>query len=104
MDRPAIQLYFGDFEGNEKVKRCTWGARGALLYVMGLLHRSDEYGALRWPLKEIAGAIGAPLALVKEIVAKGCLKGSDTHVEAYRWAPRHAGKRGPEVVLVPEQD
>lgn len=103
-ERPAIQLYFGDFEGNEKVKRCTWSERGVLLYVMGLFHRSEEYGALRWRLKEIASAIGAPLALVKALVEKRAIKGSDVHVEAYRWAPRHAGKRGPEVLLVPEQD
>lgn len=102
--RPAIQLYFGDLLKNPNVRRCSWAARGALVWTMSLLHDSDEYGALRWTLMEIAQGIGCPLQLVKELADKNALKGGDRHVPEYRWAPSHAGKRGPEVVLVPEQD
>lgn len=103
MKRPAIQFYFGDWLRNAKLRRCSWGARGVLVEVMALLHDSDEYGALRWPIAEIARAVGCPPTLVKELAEKQVLKGSDKRVEAYRWAPSHAGQRGPEVVLVPEQ-
>jgi hypothetical protein len=104
MTGPAIQLYFGEWRRNVKLRRCSWAARGVLVDVMGFMHDSDEYGALRWPLVEIATAVGCPLKLVRELAEKGVLKGSDEHVvPAYRWAPSHAGKRGPEVVLVQEQ-
>lgn len=104
MKRPAIQLYFGDLLKNPRVLRCSWAARGALIWTMSILHDSDEYGAVRWPLVEIAQAVGCPATLIRELATKGALKGDDNHVEAYRWAPSHAGKRGSEIVLVPEQD
>lgn len=104
MKRPAIQLYFGDWLRNAKLRRCSWGARGVLVEVMALMHDSEEYGALRWPLVEIAQAVGCPPALTRELAEKGVIKGGDKHIDAYRWAPSHAGKRGSEVVLVPEQD
>lgn len=104
MKRPAIQLYFGDLLKNPRVLRCSWAARGALIWTMSILHDSDEYGAVRWPLAEIAQAVGCPVTLMRELATKGALKGGDTHAEAYRWAPSHAGKRGAEVVLVPEQE
>lgn len=104
MKRPAIQLYFGDLLKNPRVLRCSWGGRGVLIWTMSILHDSDEYGAVRWPLVEIAQAVGCPVTLIRELATKGVLKGSDTRVDPYRWAPSHAGKRGPEIVLVPEQD
>lgn len=104
MKRPAIQLYFGDLMKNPKVKRCGWAARGVLIWTMALLHDEEEYGAVRWPLIEIAQAVGCPFTLMRELADKGALKGGDKRVEAYRWAPSHAGKRGPEVILVPEQE
>lgn len=104
MKRPAFQFYPADWRNNAKLRRCSWAARGAWIDVLGLLHDSDEYGVLRWPLKEIAQAVGCPLALVKELADKGVLKGCDTgRCTALRYAPMHAGRRGPEVVLVAEQ-
>lgn len=103
MKRPAIQLYFGDWLRNAKLRRCSWGARGVLIEVMALMHDSDEYGTLRWQLDEIAQAVGAPPSFLRELATKGVLKGGDKQVPAYRWAPSHGGKRGSEVVLVEEQ-
>lgn len=104
MKRPAIQLYFGDWLRNAKLRRCSWGARGVLVDVMALMHDSEEYGVLRWPLVEIARAVGCPVSLTKELAEKAVLKGGDKRVDAYRWAPSHAGTRGAEVVLVAEQE
>ncbi len=104
MKRPAIQLYFGDLFKNPKVKRCSWAARGALVWTMGLFHDSDEYGMLHWPLDEIAQAVGCPMKIMQELAIKGAIKGHDIHCPAYLWAPSHAGTLGPEVVLIREQE
>lgn len=100
MKRPAFQFYPGDWRKNARLRRCSPAARGVWVDVMCLMHDSDEYGVLRWPLKEIAQAAGATKAHLNELVAKGVLKGADRGASPYVWAPNHAGQRGDEVVLV----
>lgn len=100
MKRPSFQFYPGDWKGNSKLRRCSEAARGAWIDVLCLLHDSDEYGVCRWPLVELAQAAGVPMKLVKELVAKGVLKGADRGAESYVFTPRHAGKVGEPVVLV----
>jgi len=100
VNRPSFQFYPADWRGNAKLRRCTIAARGAWLEVICLLHDSDEYGVLRWPLAEIAHAAGLPVRLLRELVEKGVLKGSDTLAEPFTYAPSHAGRTGPEVELV----
>jgi hypothetical protein len=99
-DRPAFQFYPADWRNNAKLRRCSEGARGAWIDVMCLMHDSDEYGVLRWPLAEIARAAGVPLKLLRELAAKGVLKGADRGAKFYEYAPRHAGKVGTVVTLV----
>jgi hypothetical protein len=104
MKRPAYQHYPGDWRNNAKLRRCSWGARGVWVDVLGLMHDSDEYGILRWPFKQIVTAVGCPLPLMRELVVNAVLKGHDKElVDPYVYAPYHAGKRGPEVILVPKQ-
>ena len=79
MKRPSFQFYPGDWQANSNLRRCTHAEKGAWLDVMCLLHDQPEYGQLRWPLKEIAQAIGASLGLVRGLVTKGVLKGDDKH-------------------------
>lgn len=72
---------------------------------MGLMHDSDHYGVLSWPLKEIAQALGAPIKLIQELAGKGVMKGRDKGpIEAYVYTPRSGRKDMPPVVLVPSQD
>ena len=104
MRRPSFQFYPGDWQSNSNLRRCTHAERGAWIDVMCLLHDQAEYGQLRWSLKEIAQAIGAPIALLKGLVAKGVLKGSDTNVsEPFIYTPRSGRKDGEPVTLVPAQ-
>lgn len=98
--RPAFQFYPADWRGNANLRRCSEAARGAWIDILCLLHDSDEYGVIRWPLADIAQAAGLPLKLVQELVRKNVLKGADSGGADYRWAPVHAGKVGTEVVLV----
>lgn len=73
--------------------------------VMCALHDSDEYGLLRWTLKDIATAIGAPIRILNELVTKGVLKGSDKVLVApYIYVPRSGRKEGAPVTLVSTQD
>lgn len=99
MSRPAFQFYPADWRKNAKLRRCSPAARGVWVDILCLLHDSDEYGILRWPLKDIIQASGASKTHVRELVEKGVLKGADRDAEAYVYRPKHAGKEGEPVVL-----
>ncbi len=104
MKRPAFQFYPGDWQRNANLRRCSPAARGVWVDVMCMLHDSDEYGVLRWPLKDIAQAAGASMAHVRELVEKAVLKGSDKRVDdAYVYTPRSGRKDGEPVILIPTQ-
>jgi hypothetical protein len=100
--RPAFQFYPSDWHGNAKLQRCSLAARGAWMEILCILHDSDEYGVIRWPLCELADAAHVPLKVVEELVRKGVLKGADDRCPAYIHTPRHAGKDGEPVTLVKE--
>lgn len=105
MKRPSFQFYPGDWQVNSNLRRCTHAERGAWLDVMCLMHDQDEYGVLRWPLKEIAQSVGAPLPLLRGLVAKGVLKGADLHLdEPFIYTPRSGRKDGEPVTLIAIQD
>jgi 5-methylcytosine-specific restriction endonuclease McrA len=99
-DRPSFQFYPAEWRNNAKLQRCGIDARGAWMDVLCLLHDSDEYGVLRWPLEDIAQAVRLPIKLLRELATKGVLKGSDTFADGYSYAPFHAGKYGQSKTLV----
>lgn len=101
MKRPSFQFYPADWRNNAKLRRCSEAARGAWMDVLCILHDSDEYGVCRWPLSDLARAAGVPVKLLSELVGKDVLKGADGPHEAYVYTPRHAGRDGDPVVLVP---
>lgn len=104
MKRPSFQFYPADWNTNSNLLRCSWAAQGAWVRVLCLLHDSDEYGLLRWTLKEMAQAIGAPVKLLTELAQKGVLKGADKGtIEPYIYVPRSGRKNGDPVTLVPTQ-
>jgi hypothetical protein len=100
MKRPAFQFYPGDWKRNTKLRRCSEAARGAWVELMCLFHDSEEYGVLRWPLKEIIQAAGVSRKSVNELIQKGVMKGSDKDAAPYVYTPRHAGKDGTPATLV----
>lgn len=105
MKRPSFQFYPADWRNNAKLRRCSWGARGAWIELLGLLHDSDDYGLLRWPLKQIAQALGCPVKLLKELVDCGVLYGVEKGTcEPMIYTPRSGRKNGEAVVLVDAQD
>lgn len=105
MRRPSFQFYPADWRNNANLRRCSWAARGAWIEIMGLLHDSDRYGVLHWTLKEIAQAIGCPVALVKELASKDVLKGCDSgRCDSLIYVPRSGRKDGQPVELVASQD
>lgn len=104
MRRPSFQFYPADWRNNAKLRRCSWGARGVWIELLGLLHDSDDYGVLRWNLKQIAQAIGAPLKLLKELVDCGVLYGIEKGAcEPMIYTPRSGRKDGEPVCLMPSQ-
>jgi hypothetical protein len=104
MKRPSFQFYPGDWQANSNLRRCTHAEKGVWLDVMCLMHDQPEYGVLRWPLKEIAQAVGAKLADLRGLVTKGVLKGSDTLLDQPSiYTPRSGRKDGEPVTLIPTQ-
>lgn len=105
MKRPSFPFYHGDWRANAKLRRCSHAERGIWLEAMCLMADSDEFGILRWPLKDLSNAVPCRLAELRKLVAKGVMKGADVGetCKAEVYTPRHAGKSGEPVILVPEQ-
>ena len=104
MSRPSFQFYTKDWRSNSKLRRCSPAARGVWIDILCALHDSDEYGIARYTLKELASEVGASLVHVRELVAKGVLKGADKgNVGPHIYVPRSGRKDGPPVTLLPVQ-
>src|SRR3984885_16151688 len=103
MKKPSFQFYVGDWQSNSNLRRCTFAEKGIWLDVMCLMHDGEQYGVLRWPLKEIVQAVGCKLSDLKSLAAKGVLKGADVgeKCDAFVVTPRHAGRDGDPVTLIP---
>jgi hypothetical protein len=73
---------------------------------MCLLHDQEEYGIARWPLKEIAQAIGCTVQKLRGLVTKGVIKGADAGQknESLVYVPRSGRKEGPAVTLINPQE
>lgn len=93
-------FFFRDHVSDLALRRCSLAAQGAWMHVLALMHTSEEYGVLRWPLAEIATTAGVPLKHVRELASKMVLKGSDSFSEQFRHVPTHAGQDGEPVLLV----
>lgn len=105
MKRPSLQFYPADWRNNAKLRRCSWEAKGVWIELIGLLHDSDNYGVLLWPLKEIAQALGAPIKTLKELADKGVLYGVEKGAcEPMIYTPKSGRVEGPSVVLLAIQD
>lgn len=99
-----MQFYPADWLSNPNLRRCSPAARGVWMDVLCVLHDADEYGLVRWPLKEVAQAVGAQLSHLRELVQKGVLKGSDSEVsEPFIYTPRSGRRDGVSVTLIPTQ-
>lgn len=104
MRRPSFQFYPGDWSSNPNLRRCTFAERGIWVDVMCLMHDQDEYGVLRWPLKEIAGAVGCKVSELQSLVRKGVMKGNDSRLdEPFVYVPRSGRKDGEPVILIDTQ-
>lgn len=105
MRRPSWQFYPGDWQSNPKLRRCSHAEKGVWLDVLCILHDQDEYGIIRWPLKDLALAVHAKPALLQGLVDKGVLKGTDagSTCPPFIYTPRHGGKDGSPVTLIGEQ-
>ncbi len=104
MKRPSLQFYPGDWLANSNLRRCTFEERGVWISVICLLHDQEDYGLIRWPIADIAQAVGCPADCLLSLVRKGVLKGSDEYLEdPFVYIPRSGRKDGDPVTLVPEQ-
>lgn len=105
MKRPSFQFYPGDWQSNSNLKRCTRIEKSVWLDVLCLMHDQEEYGVLRWTLKDIAEAASCKVAELKALRDKGVLKGADKGetCPAYVYVPRSGRKQGDPVILIPEQ-
>ena len=105
MKRPSFQFYPGDWTSNSNLRRCSHAEKGIWVDVLCLLHDQEEYGIVRWPLKEIAQAVNCTVAALRGLVSKGILKGADApnSVDPFVYVPRSGRKDGDPVTLVHSQ-
>lgn len=105
MKRPSFQFYPADWQGNSNLRRCTHEEKGIWMDVLCLLHDQEEYGVARWPLKELAQAVGSPVQKLQSLVSKKVLKGADDGQECAPliYIPRSGRKTGPAVTLIEQQ-
>lgn len=107
MRRPWFPFYGGEWLANTNLRRCTHEEKGVWIDLLCLLHdSSDGYGLIRWPLKEIAGALGCKVSALKGLVAKGVLKGCDSGqvCPPFVFEPKLSGRRkGKPVELLEQQ-
>lgn len=102
---PSFQFYPGDWMSDVKLRRCSHAARGAWMDILCILHDSDEYGIVRWPLSELARTAGIPLKIINELVEKQVLRGGDSGISApYIYVPRSGRKDGDPVTLIETTD
>jgi len=102
--RPSFQFYPADWRANAKLRRCSAAARDVWVDIMAVFHDADEYGLVRWPLKDLARGVGAAMAQVRELTAKDVLKGSDRHLDAALiYVPRSGRRDGAPVTLIEAQ-
>ncbi|MFM0163862.1 hypothetical protein PQR39_26045 [Paraburkholderia sediminicola] len=105
MKRPSFQFYPGDWQSNSNLRRCTRAEKSVWLDVLCLMHDQEEYGVLRWTLKEIAEAAHCKVSELKALREKGVLKGADKGetCAAYVYVPRSGRRDGPPVTLIEAQ-
>lgn len=101
---PAFLLYASDWLGSAELRRLDHRLKGVFIDLLCLAHGSDETGLLRWPLIEIARAIGCRPADLRALAAAGVLRGDDQELTtAYTYTPRSGRREGPTVTLVAAQ-
>lgn len=105
MRRPSFQFYPADWLGNTNLRRCSHAEKGLWIDILCLMHDSEDYGVLRWPLKDIASAISCKERDLQALIAKGVLKGGDRQIrEPFIYVPRSGRRDGPPVILIAAQD
>lgn len=105
MRRPSLQFYPGDWQSNPKLRRCSHAEKGIWLDVLCILHDQDEYGIVRWPLRELAAAVHTKMPALQSLIDKKVLKGAPAgeQCEALTYTPRTGGRDGETVILIPTQ-
>ncbi|SIQ21531.1 hypothetical protein SAMN05880566_102213 [Janthinobacterium sp. TND4EL3] len=106
MIRPSFQFYPADWQANSNLRRCTHEEKGIWLDVLCLLHDQSEYGVCRWPLAEIAQAVGCTEQKLQGLINKGVLKGVDAGaLEApLVYVPRSGRRNGTPIALLAGQE
>lgn len=104
-DRPSFQFYPDDWLSNSNLRRCTHEERGIWMDILCILHDQEEYGVIRWPIADIARAIGTTTAKVKRLAEKGVMKGADSNETAQPliYTPRSGRRDGNPVTLIAAQ-
>ncbi len=94
MRRPSFQFYPADWQSNIKLRRCNFNLKGIWLEVMCLLHDSDKYGLLKWPLQEIANCVKCDKKELEHLITYGILKGSDKDGDKVSFSDTFSQRKG----------
>jgi hypothetical protein len=99
---------------NGGVRSCTAEERVVWLEILMLMSKAETRGMLAKPLERIAVMAGTGVEVLCSLISNGLLKGRDGPPEfpvddvrqsiPFVYRPRHAGKLGPAVTLIAEND
>jgi len=103
--RPWLPFYPSDWLANTSLKRCNHEEKGVWLEILCLMHDSESYGILRWNSIEISRVINCKPKVVRGLISKKILKGTDDgFVEDFIFTPTLSGRRkGSPILLIPKQ-
>lgn len=107
MKRPSFQFYPADWLSDSKLRRCTFEEKGVWIDLLCLMHDQEEnYGILKWNLKEISRILGCKISLLLSLISKGVLRGADEGkiCEELIYIARSGRKSGPPVILIEKQE
>lgn len=74
--RPSFQFYPDKWLSDKDLQRCTDAEQGVWMRVLCILHDSDEYGIVRWPLEDLARAARTTREVLERLWARGVLRGA----------------------------
>ncbi|OFW47571.1 MAG: hypothetical protein A2163_00685 [Actinobacteria bacterium RBG_13_35_12] len=100
MKRPSFQFYPADWQGNLKIKRCSFHLKGVWIDLMCCFHDSDEYGILRWTKKEIIGCLKCQEEDIDLLIKYGILKGTDKDGDKVSFSDTFVQQEGPPLAQI----
>ncbi len=110
--RPSFDFYPDKWMLDKDLSRCTDADQGVWMRVLCVLHDSDEYGVVRWPIEDLARAARTDVDSVRRLLEKGVLGGVEMAGDMggisqgiyHTFTRKHATQPGKSVEILAPQE